>query len=122
MHFCPHTSCYLSPQVIETRMNSMFELATQDEIDKLRSGDSSSANKSSEELQLDDLEVQICIEHKITFLKVNNNDKNISLGYGQDYAYQGPDVLHQRMEPHVVPGLPHHERLKQLGLVWALHQ
>ena len=45
-------------QVIETRMNSMFELATQDEIDKLKAGDSSSANKSSEELQLDDLEVQ----------------------------------------------------------------
>ena len=39
-------------------MNSMFELATQDEIDKLKAGDSSSANKSSEELQLDDLEVQ----------------------------------------------------------------
>ena len=38
-------------------MNSMFELATQDEIDKLKAGDSSSANKSSEELQLDDLEV-----------------------------------------------------------------
>ena len=47
------------PQVIETRMNSMFELATQEEIDKLKAGDESSkGDKSSEELQLDDLEVE----------------------------------------------------------------
>lgn len=40
-------------------MNSMFELATQDEIDKLRTNDDSKSggNNSSEELQLDDLEV-----------------------------------------------------------------
>ena len=44
-------------EVIETRMNSMFELATQDEIDKLRTNDGDDSNKSSEELQLDDLEV-----------------------------------------------------------------
>merc|ERR1719309_1645625 len=44
-------------EVIETRMNSMFELATQDEIDKLRSN-TTGDNKgdSEEELQLDDLE------------------------------------------------------------------
>merc|ERR1719410_2133200 len=44
-------------EVIETRMNSMFELATQDEIDKLRSN-TTGENKdaSDEELQLDDLE------------------------------------------------------------------
>ena len=38
----------------------MFELATQDEIDKLRTADGSSGDsggKSSEELELDDLEV-----------------------------------------------------------------
>ena len=37
-------------------MNSMFELATLDEIDKLRNTDSDSGGKSSEELELDDLE------------------------------------------------------------------
>ena len=36
-------------------MNSMFELATLDEIDKLKNDDDS-GNKSSEELELDDLE------------------------------------------------------------------
>ena len=48
-------------EVIETRMNSMFELATQDEIDKLRTATgtgSESGEGSSEELELDDLEVQ----------------------------------------------------------------
>ena len=35
----------------------MFELATQDEIDKLRTNDGSSDKKSSEDLQLEDLEV-----------------------------------------------------------------
>merc|ERR1719394_1334523 len=34
----------------------MFELATQDEIDKLRTNDGSSDKKSSEDLQLEDLE------------------------------------------------------------------
>ena len=38
-------------------MNSMFELATQDEIDKLRTNDGSDSKNSDEELQLDDLEV-----------------------------------------------------------------
>ena len=39
-------------------MNSMFELATQDEIHKLRTNtDSKSGGNSDEELQLDDLEV-----------------------------------------------------------------
>ena len=47
-------------EVIETRMNSMFELATQDEIDKLKGGGGETeTDKSSEELQLDDLEVRI---------------------------------------------------------------
>ena len=47
-------------EVIETRMNSMFELATQDEIDKLKGGGGETeTDKSSEELQLDDLEVTI---------------------------------------------------------------
>ena len=35
-------------------MNSMFELATQDEIDKLRTNDGSDSKNSDEELQLDD--------------------------------------------------------------------
>ena len=39
-------------------MNSMFELATLDEIDKLRNTNSSSGGRSSEELQLDDLDDQ----------------------------------------------------------------
>ena len=43
--------------MIETRMNSMFELATQDEIDKLRTNTGSDSKNSDEELQLDDLEV-----------------------------------------------------------------
>jgi len=45
-------------EVIETRMNSMFELATQEEIDKLRSASATgeTSEKSSEELELDDLE------------------------------------------------------------------
>ena len=47
-------------EVIETRLNSMFELATQDEIDKLKGGGGETeTDKSSEELQLDDLEVTI---------------------------------------------------------------
>ncbi len=37
-------------------MNSMFELATLDEIDKLRNTNTDSGGKSSEELELDDLE------------------------------------------------------------------
>ena len=37
-------------------MNSMFELATLDEIDKLRATEDGSGGKSSEELELDDLE------------------------------------------------------------------
>ena len=50
-------------KVIETRMNSMFELATQDEIDKLRTGTGSGSGKdaSSESLELEDLEVNIMI-------------------------------------------------------------
>ena len=46
-------------EVIETRLNSMFELATQDEIDKLRSstgGGSDSQKQSSEVLELEDLD------------------------------------------------------------------
>ena len=44
-------------QVIETRLNSMFELATQDEIDKLRTNTTGAdSDKSDEELELDDLE------------------------------------------------------------------
>ena len=52
---------YLDPsllKVIETRLNSMFELATQDEIDKLRTNEGSSDKKSSEDLQLEDLDVK----------------------------------------------------------------
>ena len=36
-------------------MNSMFELATLDEIDKLRETDGGSGGRSSEDLELDDL-------------------------------------------------------------------
>merc|ERR1719334_2217784 len=44
-------------EVIETRMNSMFELATQDEIDKLVTKDGGDdSGKSEESLELDDLE------------------------------------------------------------------
>ena len=44
-------------EVIESRLNSMFELATLDEIDKLRTDDSSGGKSgSSDELELDDLE------------------------------------------------------------------
>ena len=44
-------------EVIESRMNSMFELATLDEIDKLRTTSASGGGEgSSEELELDDLE------------------------------------------------------------------
>merc|ERR1719323_2286817 len=39
-------------EVIESRMNSMFELATLDEIDKLRETDGGSGGRSSEELEL----------------------------------------------------------------------
>ena len=41
-------------------MNSMFELATQDEIDKLRTHTASggASGEESEELELDDLEVK----------------------------------------------------------------
>ena len=53
---------YIQNQVIETRMNSMFELATQDEIDKLRTNDGSDSKNSDEELQLDDLEVRYIFE------------------------------------------------------------
>lgn len=49
----------LRVKVIETRLNSMFELATQDEIDKLRTNEGSSDKKSSEDLQLEDLEVSL---------------------------------------------------------------
>ena len=38
-------------------MNSMFELATIDEIDKLRTAEEGDSGKSSDDLQLDDLEV-----------------------------------------------------------------
>ena len=49
-------------EVIETRMNSMFELATIDEIDKLRTADgNSSSGKSSDELSIGDLEVNLTI-------------------------------------------------------------
>merc|ERR1719312_601473 len=46
-------------EVIETRMNSMFELATQEEIDKLRTATGSTSDggdKSTESLELEDLE------------------------------------------------------------------
>ena len=39
-------------------MFSMFELATQDEIDKLRTNDAGTDKKSSDDLQLEDLEVK----------------------------------------------------------------
>ena len=44
-------------------MNSMFELATQDEIDKLRAGTGTGSGKeeSSESLELEDLEVNVPI-------------------------------------------------------------
>merc|ERR1719308_374887 len=46
-------------EVIETRMNSMFELATQEEIDKLRTATGSTSDggdKSTESLELEDLD------------------------------------------------------------------
>ena len=49
-------------EVIETRMNSMFELATIDEIDKLRTADGNTdSGKSSDELSIGDLEVNLTI-------------------------------------------------------------
>ena len=42
--------------MIESRLNSMFELATLDEIDKLRDTEGGSGNSSSGELELEDLE------------------------------------------------------------------
>ena len=56
----------LCVKVIETRLNSMFELATQDEIDKLRTNEGSSDKKSSEDLQLEDLEVNLLQDHQIS--------------------------------------------------------
>ena len=47
--------------MIESRMNSMFELATIDEIDKLRTQEEGSSGKSSDSLQLDDLEVELLV-------------------------------------------------------------
>ena len=41
--------------VIETRMNSMFELATQEEIDKLGQSSSTGSGGGSDELVLDDV-------------------------------------------------------------------
>ena len=69
-------------------MNSMFELATQDEIDKLRTNDDSKSggNNSSEELQLDDLEVLSAPQDHIT--------SHFLLGFRQNHAYQRSDVLH----------------------------
>jgi hypothetical protein len=50
----------VSMKVIETRMNSMFELATQEEIDALRtSATGENSQKDSEELELDDLEARM---------------------------------------------------------------
>ena len=45
-------------EVIESRLNSMFELATIDEIDKLKNAETTgTSNGSSEELNVEDLEV-----------------------------------------------------------------
>ena len=50
-------------EVIETRMNSMFELATIDEIDKLRTADGNSdSGKSSDDLSIGDLEVRSMVQ------------------------------------------------------------
>merc|ERR1719277_368921 len=43
-------------EVIESRLNSMFELATLDEIDKLRSDSGTQNTSDSDDLQLEDLE------------------------------------------------------------------
>ena len=48
----------------------LFELATQDEIDKLRTNDGSESKNSDEELQLDDLEVQIILEYRNYITKI----------------------------------------------------
>ena len=61
---------YIQNQVIETRMNSMFELATQDEIDKLRTNTGSDSRQSDEDLQLDDLEVRNRFEYREAFKKL----------------------------------------------------
>ena len=56
-------TCYpsVSMKVIESRMNSMFELATQEEIDALRTASATgeTGQKDSGELELDDLEARI---------------------------------------------------------------
>ena len=49
-------------EVIESRLNSMFELATIDEIDKLRTQEEGGSGKSSDSLQLDDLEVELVLQ------------------------------------------------------------
>ena len=41
----------------------MFELATQDEIDKLRTDQAGSDKKSSDELQLEDLDVKMIFSY-----------------------------------------------------------
>ena len=49
--------------VIETRMNSMFELATQEEIDKLGQSSSTGSGGGSDELVLDDVTTLILALH-----------------------------------------------------------
>merc|ERR1712013_598474 len=62
-------------EVIETRMNSMFELATQEEIDKLRSATGSTSDggeKSEESLELedlDDIDKTLHIKGQMVFIK-----------------------------------------------------
>merc|ERR1719495_39464 len=62
-------------EVIETRMNSMFELATQEEIDKLRSSAGSASDggdKSEESLELedlDDIDKTLHIKGQMVFIK-----------------------------------------------------
>ena len=48
----------------------MFELATQDEIDKLRTNTGSDSRQSDEDLQLDDLEVRNRFEYREAFKKL----------------------------------------------------
>ena len=60
LQLCKDPDSTVLLKVIETRMNSMFELATQEEIDKLRSAAGSTSDggeKSEESLELEDLDV-----------------------------------------------------------------
>ncbi len=93
----------------------MFELATQEEIDKLgRTSRSSSTAKFDDEIDLE--EVNHCFN---AFFACN---LSFITGSGQNVAHQGTDDIHTRMVPDAVPSLSHHEGPEQSDLVWTLCQ